>query len=348
MSFTSHNLTSPWPHRLAVAVACATFPLIFVGGLVTSYDAGMAVPDWPNTFGYNLFLYPWETWFFGPWDLFIEHGHRLLGAVVGLLTIGLVVAAWRGDARTWFRRLTVVALVGVIAQGVLGGMRVSMDEVQLAKLHGCVGPAFFALAAALAAVTSRRWREARPVAFDGAGKLRRMAVSTAALAYLQLVIGAHLRHMPPNMSGAAFRTVLFFHLIFAAALVAHAITLALRARSAARATGSHSRGPLVLLALVLFQVALGGATWLVKYGWPGWFVDTSVSSWYTIQERSMLQASITTAHVATGSLILATTVLITLWSYRHIAAKSAAGAITARDVLAGMLFPAAALTEGVR
>jgi cytochrome c oxidase assembly protein subunit 15 len=353
MLLASHNSISPWPHRLALAVACATFPLIFVGGLVTSYDAGMAVPDWPNTFGYNLFLYPWETWFFGPWDLFIEHGHRLLGALVGLLTIGLVIAAWRIDARVWFRRLTVVALVGVIAQGVLGGMRVNLDEVQLAKIHGCVGPAFFALAAALSAVTSRRWREARAVPFDGASKLRRMAVSTAALAYTQLVIGAHLRHVPPNMSGSAFRAVLFFHLIFAAALVAHAITLALRARTAARATGSRTRTPLVLLALVLFQVSLGGATWIVKYGWPAWFVDSSLTSWYTVQERSMLQASITTAHVATGSLIVAVTVLITLWSYRHIAsasatAKNAAGGVAVPEVLAGILFPAAALTEGVR
>ena len=80
------------PHRWAVGGACATFPLIWVGGLVTKYDAGMAVPDWPSTFGYNLFLYPWTTWLFGPWDLFIEHGHRLLGALVGMLTIGLLIS----------------------------------------------------------------------------------------------------------------------------------------------------------------------------------------------------------------------------------------------------------------
>ena len=96
------------PHRWAVGVACATFPLIWVGGLVTTYDAGMAVPDWPSTFGYNLFLYPWTTWFFGPWDLFIEHGHRLLGALVGLLTIGLLVSVMR----------TVVPLTPTMAVGV--------------------------------------------------------------------------------------------------------------------------------------------------------------------------------------------------------------------------------------
>src|SRR6059036_3304883 len=85
---------SPWPHRLAVALALVTFPLIWVGGLVTTYDAGMAVPDWPGTYGYNLLRYPWQTWLAGPWDLFIEHGHRLLGATAGFVTIGLLIAAF--------------------------------------------------------------------------------------------------------------------------------------------------------------------------------------------------------------------------------------------------------------
>ncbi len=348
----SSSPISPWPHRLALAVACATFPLIFVGGLVTSYDAGMAVPDWPNTYGYNLFLYPWETWFFGPWDLFIEHGHRLLGAFVGLLSIALVIATWRGDSRVWLRRLAVIALVAVCLQGLLGGLRVNLDEVKLAKIHGCFGPAFFALAVALAAMTSRRWREASPVAFDGAVKLRRMAIVTAALAYLQLVVGAHLRHVTPNMSGAAFRAALFFHLFVAAALVVHAATLLVRARSASRATGSRSRASIVLMLLVGFQVALGGATWVVKYGWPAWFVDTSLSAWYTIQEGSLLQATIATAHVATGSLIIAAAVLVALWSFRHVDAKAGAKAAANRAAMpglfAGLIFPATAITEGVR
>ena len=91
---TVERAASRWPYRLAVLLAAATFPLISVGGLVTSYDAGMAVPDWPNTYGYNLLLYPWTTWLFGPWDLFLEHGHRLLGVLVGLLAMGLVAAAY--------------------------------------------------------------------------------------------------------------------------------------------------------------------------------------------------------------------------------------------------------------
>ena len=82
-----------------MVLACATFPLVWVGGLVTTTDAGMAVPDWPSTFGYNMFLYPWQSWLAGPWDLFVEHGHRLLASSVGMLTIGLVIVMWRTDER---------------------------------------------------------------------------------------------------------------------------------------------------------------------------------------------------------------------------------------------------------
>src|SRR5262245_9405091 len=103
MTDSSQPMETRWPHRWAVLLVCATFPLIWCGGLVTTYDAGMAVKDWPNTYGYNLFLYPWQTWIFGPWDLFIEHGHRLLGALVGLLAIGLTISVFRCDPRPWMR-----------------------------------------------------------------------------------------------------------------------------------------------------------------------------------------------------------------------------------------------------
>ena len=161
MSSPNEDRTPPypsrWPHRLAVLLVCATFPLIWVGGLVTTYDAGMAVPDWPTTYGYNLFLYPWQAWVGGPWDLFIEHGHRLLGAFVGFVTLVMAAVVWRCDSRHWVRWFAVVCVVGVIAQGVLGGMRVLLDERQLAMIHGCTGPLFFCLGVTKATITSRRW-----------------------------------------------------------------------------------------------------------------------------------------------------------------------------------------------
>src|SRR3954468_12199444 len=132
MALIDQSDRSPWPHRWAVALACATFPLVWVGGLVTTTKAGMAVLDWPSTYGYNLFLYPWQSWLAGPWDLFVEHGHRLLAASVGMITIGLLAVLYSREKRRWLRVLGFVALGLVIFQGVLGGMRVRLDERTLA------------------------------------------------------------------------------------------------------------------------------------------------------------------------------------------------------------------------
>src|SRR5688572_14656164 len=154
---------SPWPHRLAVTLALVTFPLIWVGGLVTTYDAGMAVPAWPGTYGYNLLAYPWTTWIAGPLDLFIEHGHRLLGAATGLISIALTIVVFRSDERPWLRWAAVGAVALVIAQGALGGARVLFDVRLVALIHGCVGPLFFAYLAVLVVATSRWWHKTRPL-----------------------------------------------------------------------------------------------------------------------------------------------------------------------------------------
>ena len=161
MTNSPSSTVSTWPHRWAIVLACATFPLVWVGGLVTTTDAGMAVPDWPTTYGYNLFLYPWQSWLSGPWDLFIEHGHRLLAASVGMLTIGLLVLLLRTEDRSWMKGLGFAALGLVIFQGVLGGLRVLFDDRTLAMFHGCTGPLFFALTVAIAAFTSPRWMRPR-------------------------------------------------------------------------------------------------------------------------------------------------------------------------------------------
>src|SRR5690606_34945225 len=100
---------------------------------------------WPGTYGYNLFLYPWTAWFYGPWDLFVEHGHRLLASLAGLLTIVLVVLLAQSEFRRWLRMMGWIALVGVVAQGVLGGLRVVLDDRMLALVHGSTGPLYFAL-----------------------------------------------------------------------------------------------------------------------------------------------------------------------------------------------------------
>ncbi len=338
MTLTPSQPESPWPHRTAVMLVCATFPLIWVGGLVTTYQAGMAVPDWPSTYGYNLFLYPWDQWIRGPWALFIEHAHRLLGATVGLLTIALVAVLFRRDSRSWVRVLGCFTLLGVIAQGVLGGMRVLFDEVQLARLHACMGPAFFALTVALAVFTSRRWRESTGGPADpNASKLHRLAALTTGLVYFQLVLGAHVRHLPPAMSPGAFRVVVMFHLLIAAVLTVHVVLLLVRLLRCHRDQSSLV-GPAVKLTLLMFvQLILGCATWVMKYSWPVWFDGAAWTGGFIIQEGSLPQVAVATAHVAIGSLILVTTLVVTLRSFRLVRRPSRliAGSLAVCPLLVG-------------
>jgi hypothetical protein len=155
-------------HRWAMVMVCMTFPLIWVGGLVTTYDAGMAVPDWPGTYGYNLFLYPISTWLFGPFDLFVEHGHRLLASLVGLMAIGFLYAVMRYETRPWMKVWAVFMLAAVISQGLLGGFRVLKDARAMAMIHGCTASAFFGLAAATAVMTSPWWIAAGQTAVKNA------------------------------------------------------------------------------------------------------------------------------------------------------------------------------------
>lgn len=311
-----------WPHRVAVVLACATFPLIWVGAMVTTYDAGMAVPDWPSTYGYNLFLYPWQTWIAGPWDLFIEHGHRLLGAAVGLLAIVLVAVTLRCDRRRWVRHLALVGLAAVILQGCLGGARVLLDDRLLAMIHGCTGPAYFSFCVAFCVVTSRAWHNAKlGVVSPGGRRLHRLTITTAALAYLQLVVGANLRHVPVGASPDVFRTAVFFHLLLAGLLLAQILVLGWTVRREFREFVVLRRPTGILCLLITAQICLGGATWVVKYSWPAWLSQFRFAAQYTVQSDSLLQATTVTAHVALGSLILATSVLLMLRSLRVVATQ---------------------------
>ncbi len=148
---------SPVLHRTAQLTAAATLLLIFMGGLVTSYGAGLSVPDWPNSYGYNMFTFPPSQWVGG---IFYEHTHRLMGTIVGILAIALTIIAWRVEPRRWVRWLCAGVLGAVIFQGILGGLRVVMVKLDLAILHACVAQAFLCLAALVAVTTSKWWIDA--------------------------------------------------------------------------------------------------------------------------------------------------------------------------------------------
>ncbi|MCC9656018.1 cytochrome oxidase assembly protein [Rhodopirellula sp. JC737] len=301
-----------WPRLLTRVMVCLTWPLIWVGGLVTTYDAGMSVPDWPGTYGYNLLLYPLSTWLLGPFDLFIEHGHRLLAALVGFIAIGLVVASFTSEKRRWAIGLSVLVLAAVIGQGVLGGLRVTLSARTLAMIHGCTGPAFFVLCVVAASVTGRNWitssvrRSAEgtssetPTAF--------WPIALLALAYMQLVLGALMRHALPGASPVGFAHIVKTHITIAFVLWAVSGLSYWRMRRCGDLTLSRPAG--ALICFVAVQIGLGVATWIVNYGYPRILASFAASDSYLLHSKNVLDAWIVTGHVATGSLILAVSSLL--------------------------------------
>ena len=305
---TALSSTPEYPrgvHRCAMLLACTTFPLIWVGGLVTTYDAGMAVPDWPQTYGYNMFLYPPKTWLSGPWDLMIEHGHRLLGSLAGLIAIALVLVALRNERRRWDKTLCVLALALVIAQGTLGGVRVLAADRAIAKVHGCVGPAFFGLSVGIMVVTSRWWFSISQRVSQGMNPgTWGLTMIILGLAYLQLVLGANLRHINLEADPMVFRAIILFHVIGAIAVWIHGLILSWRLQQLTIPKDLSWPAHALTLALTV-QLALGLGTWVVKWGWPlAWGQSVWLSGW-VVPAKSMVQANIVTSHVATGSLIIA-------------------------------------------
>jgi len=295
----------------------------------------MAVPDWPDTYGYNLFLYPPTTWFFGPWDIFIEHGHRLLGATVGMIAIALLVALWRSDDRRWMKWLGVVALVAVIFQGVLGGLRVNLNAVDLAKMHGCFAALFFGLTAALCVLTSRRWRETiEGSEHPQARRIHTLTIITACLAYFQLVLGAQLRHVGPSDAPRIFQLFVAFHLLMAVVLGIHVLLLLFRVLSRHRSESALVRPAVMMTVLLMLQLVLGPATWVTRYGWPAMFGDYNWAAHYVVPAQSFAQAGVATAHVAMGSMIFAVSVVAALRSNRLL--RGPAQGVGVGFLLAGM------------
>ncbi|MBI4341929.1 MAG: COX15/CtaA family protein [Candidatus Omnitrophica bacterium] len=257
-------------HRFAMLTALATFFLLIAGGMVTSTNSGLAVPDWPLSYGM------WFPPMVG--GIFYEHGHRMVAAVVGLLILALAVGLGRGEPRRWVRRLGYAALGAVVLQALLGGMTVLwLLPPQLSIAHACLGQLVCCLVVSLAWCTApQRPQAARQFGADARGH----SVTVAAAAFLQLLLGAVIRH-----TGAAVVP----HLLGAAALLALAIALAWRVRRdpALRPDGWR------LLGLLIVQGGLGLAV---------------------LGHRA--HPILRTSHVAVGALVLAQTVVLAWESFR--------------------------------
>lgn len=280
---------NPWLHRIAVLTAVVALVPILMGALVTTRNAGMAFPDWPSSDGQNMFFYPWLK---SAGDKFLEHGHRLAGIVIGLTSIALAAVAWRNETRRWVRSLAYLVLAAVIAQGILGGQRVRLDERGLAFVHGSFAALVLALMASVAVVTSQAWQSASSRdAGRSLGRLGWLSLATSACVFTQYVLGGLLRHR-----GMA----LFEHLGFAFVAAIMVIWLAM---SAAASGATWLRTPAAILAvLTIAQLALGAGAWVTKFGFGG----------YVAIYGSLLQDVVRTSHVLCGMLLFVTTIVLTV------------------------------------
>jgi len=194
-----------WLNRFAWLTCLATLLLICSGGMVTSKNVGLAVPDWPTTFGYNMFLFPVSKWVGG---ILFEHTHRLMGSLVGFLTVILTVWLWLSEDRKWVRNLGLIALGGVILQGVLGGLRVTMMKDEIGIFHACIAQAFLGLLVFIALVTTNFWRSISNliVDFKKFAPLKTLAIATTIAIYVQLALGATMRHQHRDLAVLDFPT----------------------------------------------------------------------------------------------------------------------------------------------
>jgi cytochrome c oxidase assembly protein subunit 15 len=303
-----------WLSRFAKLTVAATLCLIFIGGYVTTKDAGMSVPDWPTSFGYSMFTVPFAKWI-GEDALqtgkFYEHSHRLFASMVGFLTTILAVWLWKSEPRRWLRKLGLCAFLLVVAQGVLGGLRVTKTSTLLAMIHGCTAQAFLCLLVFIAAAVSPRWLEiARPVVGKNLRGIRWISWLLVGAVYIQLVIGAVMRHLKAGLAIPTFpRSGLsgewippfwnlgialnFSHRIGALVVTLIAIALLTLVFTRARRERSLARPVGWLAFLVFMQIGLG-AHIILKLRPP----------------------TITTLHVVNGAAVLATALLIALRASR--------------------------------
>jgi cytochrome c oxidase assembly protein subunit 15 len=280
------------------------------------------VPDWPKTFG--RWFFPIVVWISGGtgdnprlWDMFLEHGHRMIGQIAGIVVIMLAIAVCWSDPRKWMRWMALAAVLGVILQGTLGGLRVLADARLLARVHGCTAPLFFALCAAMVSATSPAWlAEDGPHGSTGAAQFPRFLWAICAAIYAEIALGTLLRVPSFAVGGNWFQLVVWAKVLVAGTIAALLAWLWIHTRAGALAAPTVRRRARLLAALFAVQIALACGTWVTHYGWPEWFIRCFGDVPYTVVETGRWQIALTTLHVGAGSLCLALAVSTALWSHR--------------------------------
>jgi cytochrome c oxidase assembly protein subunit 15 len=298
-------------NRFAILVACATFFLIIAGALVTSHDAGLATSDWPLSNGQ---VFPKMVG-----NLFWEHGHRMVATTVGVLTIVLMVYVLVKEKRSWVRKLGVLALVGVIAQGLLGGLTVKlMLPLAVSSAHATLAQLFFCTTVSLAVFTSRSWIQATPIGEEKRSlPLRYLCAAALVTIFLQLILGATLRH------SATWDKQLPTELILAHVGGAFVVTLilggtvitVLRRHKGIRFL---TRPATIALSFLVVQLFLGLAAYLTRTASPN------------DPQPLNPMVGITVAHVACGALVFASTIVLTVRTYKVLPASVSSVELAAR------------------
>lgn len=190
---------SLWLRRFAKIIVFSTLLLIFAGGLVTSTGSGLSVPDWPNTYGQFMFAFPLSDMVGG---ILYEHSHRMIATMVGFLMLVLAFWLWREESRPWLKQLGWIALAAVITQGILGGITVlTYLPLGVSMAHGILAQTFFCITIAIAYFLSREWTERyEQIEHDQNRSLFKWSLAATGLIYLQLIIGALMRHSESGLA----------------------------------------------------------------------------------------------------------------------------------------------------
>ena len=299
-------------HRFTVFVAALAFLLLIAGGLVTSNNAGLAVPDWPTSFG-SMYRMPQMIG-----GVKFEHGHRMIAEGVGLLTIIVAVWTWMVDKRRWMRALTIGAVLGVIFQGVLGGLTVlNFLPPAISTAHGVVGQTMFCVLAAIAVFTSRSWLDepTERITLKDVKPLIRHSWMLIGFLYIQLILGAAFRHVWTKWGPVGsnhwpvhkiVHTFLYPHMLNSLFVAGLILYLSMRGLTK-HANIPHIKKPAMgLLMLLILQLLLGVSAYMVRV----------VQGVNDVQPTIAL-VGVTVAHLGVGALILALTFIFTIQAYRH-------------------------------
>ena len=276
-------------HRYAIFLSICTFILLIAGALVTSNEAALSVPDWPLSYGS---LTPPMVG-----GIRYEHTHRVIAALVGLLTIGLAVLLWRKDQRKWVRYLGLAAIGAVIAQGVLGGLTVLLYlHYGMPVAHACLAQIFFGTVVSIAVFTSRWWISDLPQIEDhGSPSIHTLATLNAVVIFLQVVLGAGFRHRDipvwPHAAGA---------LVVLASVTWTAVAL----RKRFEGSREMSKARIALHAIFGLQFLLGIGAW--------WSRITTAEA----PQPMPVMVTLTVVHTVVGALLFALSIVVVLLCYR--------------------------------